>query len=202
MNKINNSTILNFDLELDEILYLLTRAVGKLNNIQNDFRDDIRRSIGDMIFQTHLIRDEIHKDIPYLIPHLGEEMEKDMERYEKLSAISDIACDLLKNHQLEKAQLAFEELWQQAEYGYFQFFAETMLYECQQKMQGNFDELNFKFYQTFEQLNEIYNQAQQLEQQQQFQAASSIYQYLMKISKYQQFELLGQAGAYRCEKAL
>ena len=80
MNNINNVAILNFDLEMDEILYLLTRAVGKLNNIQSDVKDNVRRSIADMIFQTHLIRDEIHKDLAYLVPHLGMEMEKDMPR--------------------------------------------------------------------------------------------------------------------------
>ena len=202
MNNKNNTAILNFDLEMDEVLYLLTRAVGKLNDIQIDFKEDVRKTIAEMIFQTHLIRDELHQDLPYLVPHLGMEMEKDMVRYEKLSAINSKACDLLENHQLEQAQKAFEELWQQAEYGYFQFIAETMLYECQQKMQNCFNSSEYKFYQTFDDLNKIFQQAQELEQQKDFQAALKVYQHLIKTSKYQQFELLGQAGAYRCEKAL
>lgn len=202
-NNKNNTHILNFDLELDESLYLLTRAAGTLREIKIDFdKEEVLKSIGRMIFEIHLIRDELHKYLPYLIPHLGEEMEKDMQRYEKLQSMNNKACNLLENNQLEQSQTAFEELWQQAEYGYFQFIAEVNLYECQQKMQNCFNSSEYKFYQTFDDLNKIFQQAQQLEQQKDFQAALNIYQHLIKISKYQQFELLGQAGAYRCEKAL
>lgn len=203
MVKMKKISISNFDLKLDEILYLINPAIGELRELETDLdKKQFIRLGGKIVYELWEVRDKIHTQLPYLTPNLGQEMNDNMPRYEELNKLYSTACNLLENGDLEKAQTAFKELWQQAEYGYFRFFAEVFLYECQQRMQGNFDELNFKFYQTFEQLNEIYNQAQQLEQQQQFQAALEIYQHLVKISKYQQFEFLGMSGCYRCQKAL
>ena len=199
----NKSTIKNFDLKLDEILYLINQAISELRVLETNLDEEqFRRLGGRIIYELWEFRDKIHQSLPYLTPNLGAEMDNDMARYEKLKAINSKACDLLENNELEKAQTAFEELWQKAEYGYFQFIAEVNLYECQQRIQNNFDEFNFKFHQNFDNLNKIYQQAYQLEQEKDFQAALNIYQQLAKISKYQQFELLGQAGIYRCEKAL
>lgn len=199
----NKSTIKNFDLKLDEILYLINQAIGELRVLETNLDEEqLRRLGGRIIYELWEIREKIHQSSPYLTPNLGDEMDNDMTRYEKLNELYSTACNLLENNQLEQAQKAFEELWQKAEYGYFQFVAEVNLYECQQKMQNCFNSSEYKFYQTFDDLNKIFQQAQELEQQKDFQAALKVYQHLIKTSKYQQFELLGQAGAYRCEKAL
>ncbi|MBQ9618884.1 MAG: hypothetical protein IJR44_00145, partial [Neisseriaceae bacterium] len=131
--------------------------------------------------------------------------QESQENIQRVNQLQKIASAISKEYQHKRFQAASElaeELLEKAEHGFFKELAQSWLFRCKAHQEQSFDLTLSKYEVPVEDLENLYQSAQEIEKQKNFALAKTHYEQLVRISKFSQYEMKGQAGIYRTSLAI